>query len=292
MSYSTGPSASVAEIAALVERRPEGFSLEAPFYTSQEVYDLDMDAIFGGHWLFCRHRGRGARAGRLRHRRDRGLLDHHRARRRRGRPRAAQRVPAPGSRLLEDPCGAVGNLVCPYHQWTYRTDGSLIFAESPAARASTSRQFGLKQVHVRTLAGLIFVCLAEEPPTDFDEVAAVVEPYLTPYRLQRCQGRPPDRPDRGGELEAGDGEQPRVPPLRRLPPGAPHDVLPVPPLLRGGRHPADAPGVRALPGRVRAPGQRLHDQQAPPRHESRARQPPERLHDHAAAAGRRRCVLQ
>ena len=54
-----------------------------------------------------------------------------------------------GSRLLEDPCGSVGNLVCPYHQWTYRTDGSLIFAEGQSPSFDKS-QFGLKQVHVRT----------------------------------------------------------------------------------------------------------------------------------------------
>ena len=183
MSYSTGPSASVAEIAALVERRPEGFSLEGPLYTSQEVYDLDMDAIFGAHWLFVSTEAEVPEPG------DYVTIqigayslivvrdddEEIRALRNVCRHR--------GSRLLEDPCGSVGNLVCPYHQWTYRTDGSLIFAEGQSPSFDKSK-FGLKQVHVRTLAGLIFVCLADEPPEDFDEVAAVVEPYLTPYRLR------------------------------------------------------------------------------------------------------------
>ena len=96
-----------------------------------------------------------------------------------------------GSRLLEEPCGSVGNLVCPYHQWTYRTDGSLIYAEGQSPSFDKT-QFGLKQVHVRTVAGLIFVCLAEEPPADFDEVAAVLEPYLrrTASRRRRSRTRP------------------------------------------------------------------------------------------------------
>ena len=40
------------DLARLVGRRATGYSLEAPFYTSREVYDLDMDAIWTKHWLF------------------------------------------------------------------------------------------------------------------------------------------------------------------------------------------------------------------------------------------------
>ena len=183
MNLSTGPSASVAQIAALVERRREGYSLEAPFYTSQEAYDLDLEAIFGRHWLFCATEAEVAEPGDyvtveigkssiivVRDDDETVRALHNVCRHR-------------GARILEEPCGAVGNLVCPYHQWTYRTDGSLIFAESQPPGFDRER-FGLKPVHVRTLAGLIFVCLADEPPTDFDEVAAVIEPYLAPYRLR------------------------------------------------------------------------------------------------------------
>jgi Rieske 2Fe-2S family protein len=183
VSFMTGPAANVAEIAALVERREVGYSLEAPFYTSQAVYDLDMQAIFGAHWLFVSTEAEVPEPG------DYVTIqigayslivvrdddEEIRALRNVCRHR--------GSRLLEDPCGSVGNLVCPYHQWTYRTDGSLIFAEGQSPSFDKS-QFGLKQVHVRTVAGLIFICMADEPPEDFDEVAAVLEPYLTSYRIK------------------------------------------------------------------------------------------------------------
>ena len=43
----TGP-----DLVDLVARRVPGYSLEAPFYTSQEVFDLDMAAIWTKHWLF------------------------------------------------------------------------------------------------------------------------------------------------------------------------------------------------------------------------------------------------
>ena len=186
MSFKTGPAANVAEIAAMVERREVGYSLEAPFYASQEVYDLDMKVIFGQHWLFVSTEAEVPEPGDyvtveigtysliIVRDDDEEIRALHNVCRHRG------------SRLLEDPCGSVGNLVCPYHQWTYRTDGDLIFAEGQSP-SFDKLQFGLKQVHVRTVGGLIFVCLAEEPPEDFDEVAAVIEPYLTSYRLKEAK---------------------------------------------------------------------------------------------------------
>jgi Rieske 2Fe-2S family protein len=36
---------------------------------------------------------------------------------------------------------------------------------------------------VRTVAGLVFICVADEPPSDFDEVAGVIEPYVARYGL-------------------------------------------------------------------------------------------------------------
>jgi Rieske 2Fe-2S family protein len=45
----------------------------------------------------------------------------------------------------------------------------------------------LKPVHVKRLAGLIFVCLAAEPPDDFDAMAAQMEPYLAPHAVARTR---------------------------------------------------------------------------------------------------------
>ena len=87
-----------------------------------------------------------------------------------------------GSRILDDACGSVGNLVCPYHHWTYNVDGRLLHAENQPATFDRGR-FGLKPVHVRNVGGFVFICLADEPPADFDDVAARLEPYLAPYEL-------------------------------------------------------------------------------------------------------------
>jgi len=40
-----------ADIHALVDRRKKGYSLEAPFYLSEDIFALDMEAIFRKHWI-------------------------------------------------------------------------------------------------------------------------------------------------------------------------------------------------------------------------------------------------
>ena len=174
------------EVEALVKSREVGYSLEAPFYTSQEVFDLDVEAIFAKHWLFSAAEAEIPEAGDyvtvdigpysviILRDDDEEIRAFHNVCRHRG------------SRLLKDPCGEIGNIVCPYHQWTYRTDGSLIFAEAQPPTFDRSR-FGLKPVHVKNVAGLIFICLDQNPPADFDEVADFIEPYLTPYDLSNTK---------------------------------------------------------------------------------------------------------
>jgi Rieske 2Fe-2S family protein len=40
---------------------------------------------------------------------------------------------------------------------------------------------------VKALAGLIFVCLADEPPDDFDDMVQRMEPYLAPHGVARAK---------------------------------------------------------------------------------------------------------
>jgi Rieske 2Fe-2S family protein len=174
------------EIESLVKSREVGYSLDAPFYTSPEIFDLDVAAIFARHWLFSAAECEIPEAGDyltvdigpysviILRDDDEEIRAFHNVCRHRG------------SRLLKEPCGEVGNIVCPYHQWTYRTDGSLIFAESQPPTFDRSR-FGLKPIHLKNVAGLLFICFAENPPSDFDEVAEFLEPYLTPYAMSTAK---------------------------------------------------------------------------------------------------------
>ena len=177
-----------------------------------------------------------------------------------------------GSRLLKEPCGAVGNIVCPYHQWTYRTDGSLIFAESQPPTFDRSR-FGLRPIHVQNVAGLIFICLDENPPADFDEVASFIEPYLTPYELSNAKvAHQIDLPEEGNwklvmennrECQHCDGAHPELV----------TGLLPAVRLLRGRHHPPAAAGLRPVPGRGGRPRTGLRGPPVPAGRAARARHP-------------------
>ncbi|MGR8025142.1 SRPBCC family protein, partial [Burkholderia cenocepacia] len=43
---------------------------------------------------------------------------------------------------------------------------------------------GLKPVHIRSLEGLLFVCLSDDPPADFDAMAARLGPYIAPHNIR------------------------------------------------------------------------------------------------------------
>ncbi|MGW0825760.1 aromatic ring-hydroxylating oxygenase subunit alpha [Streptomyces sp. NPDC002845] len=171
------------DVVELVRRRRPGWSLQSPFYNDEDLYQLDVEAIFGRHWFFVGSEPEipepgdyvTVEVGRwsvivLRDD-DGGVRAFHNVCRHRG------------SRLLSDKGGTVGNLVCPYHHWTYDTTGRLLYAESTGEGFDPSC-FSLKQVHLRSISGLLFICLAAEPPEDIAEVAATVEPYLAPHALR------------------------------------------------------------------------------------------------------------
>jgi Rieske 2Fe-2S family protein len=40
---------------------------------------------------------------------------------------------------------------------------------------------------VKNLAGLIFICLADDPPSDFDDMARVMEPYIAPHDVKNTK---------------------------------------------------------------------------------------------------------
>ncbi|PAZ11266.1 (Fe-S)-binding protein [Streptomyces sp. SA15] len=176
----------VAETADLVARRPAGQSLEAPFYTGEEFFGLDIEAIFAGHWLFVAAEAEVSEPGDyvtvtlgpysvivVRDDEEDVRAFHNVCRHR-------------GARILNEERGSVGNIVCGYHHWTYGVDGRLLHAESQAP-GFDPKCFGLRSVHVRTVAGLVYICLADEPPADFDEIITRVEPYLAPHNLAKAK---------------------------------------------------------------------------------------------------------
>ena len=168
------------DIDRLIDERRPGYSLEAPFYISPEFFARDVEAIFASAWIFVASVAEVPEPGDfvtidigtysvIVIRDDDGIRAHHNVCRHRG------------TRLLGEPAGSVGNIVCSYHQWTYTPGGELISAGAQAPDFDPAC-FSLRSVSVRTIAGLIFLCLGPEPD-DIDEVAEVIAPYLAPHDI-------------------------------------------------------------------------------------------------------------
>jgi nitrite reductase/ring-hydroxylating ferredoxin subunit len=176
----------LASLRSLIARRQPGYSLEAPFYTSPDVFAADMEIIFGRHWIYACVEPEvpepgdyvtvslGRNSVVILRDDDMGLRAYHNVCRHRG------------AKLVHEESGAVGNIVCRYHQWTYNLEGRLIYADHMGAEFDTSC-FGLKPVHVRSVAGLVFICLAAEAPADIDAMDAAMTPYLAPHDLRNCK---------------------------------------------------------------------------------------------------------
>jgi len=167
---------------ALIATHASGYTLPAPFYLSQEVFEQDVARIFGRYWIYVGVESEIAEPGdfftveigsdSIIIVRDDDMAIHafHNVCRHRG------------ARLRSAGSGIVGNLVCPYHSWTYNLCGELIHNEHMGENFDRSK-FSLKSVHLENLAGLLFICLAEQPPQDFQVMRAALEPYIAPHEI-------------------------------------------------------------------------------------------------------------
>jgi Rieske 2Fe-2S family protein len=174
------------DLPTLLARRRPGYTLEAPFHTDDSIFRADLDLIFGRHWIYvgvepdvsaagdCMTVDIGPHAIIVARDDDMNLHAFYNVCRHRG------------ARLLYTAKTNVGNLVCPYHQWTYGLDGQLLFAAHMPEQFDTACH-GLRRAHIKSLAGLLFVCLADTPPDDFDDMAATIAPYIAPHDIRNCK---------------------------------------------------------------------------------------------------------
>jgi glycine betaine catabolism A len=182
----TAPQTSLPElrrhVAELLGGYRAGFALPGAFFNDERLYAAELEYLFGRHWLFVAAAAELPEGGDYRTyqigpwpifvlRRDDGeIVAFHNTCRHRG------------SRILQQESGiAATTLICPYHRWSYDLNGRVVSC-GPTGK-DPAEQRGLQAVHVRTLEGLVFVCLADAPPADFDEMAQAVAPYLAPHGL-------------------------------------------------------------------------------------------------------------
>ncbi|WP_206378372.1 aromatic ring-hydroxylating oxygenase subunit alpha [Sneathiella limimaris] len=169
----------------MLTRHVSGFSLEQDFYTSQAIYDFDLEHIFYKQWLFaipaCELQKSGdfvlhqvgAFSVILVLGEDKVIRAFHNTCRHRG------------SVICKSRKGRNPKLVCPYHQWTYDLDGKLLWARDMGEDFNPD-QYGLKPVHCRNVSGLIYICLAEVAP-DIEVFSDVAGRYLAPHDLENSK---------------------------------------------------------------------------------------------------------
>lgn len=173
------------DLDALLRSQPRGHSLARPFYTDPAVHAADLDLIWYREWIFAAPSAELPKPGayvtlQL------GAYPVVIVRGNDGRIRAFHNVCRHrGQRLCARPTGQTAKLVCPYHQWTYETDGRLLWARDMGPEFDASRH-GLKPVHCAEAAGMVFICLAETAP-DFAGLKAAADRYTAPHRMDEMK---------------------------------------------------------------------------------------------------------
>jgi len=168
----------------LAQCRP-GWSLARDFYTDPEVYRLELDRFWRTGWLLAGHSCEIPKPGdyfTLEVDTDSILVV-------RGEDRAIHALHNVcrhrGSLICEERAGHASRFICPYHQWTYRLDGSLL-ASRGMPEALDKSQFGLHRLQAQEVEGLIFLSLAEEP-APFEPARQALAPLLRPQGLARAR---------------------------------------------------------------------------------------------------------
>ena len=169
----------------LLNTRLKQFSLPQPMYNDPGLYDLDLDLLFGQRWVLagfeCQIREPGqyfvmelGRNSIIVIRDDKGQVNaffntcRHR-----------------GSRICDAEAGKVRRLVCPYHQWSYKLDGS--FSNAPNMHEGFDPTgLDLRPVNIEIIAGTIWLCTAAKAP-DFAPHADSVRPFLEPHNLAQAK---------------------------------------------------------------------------------------------------------
>ena len=170
---------------ALLDARQPGHSLPQGCYNDPDVFAFDLEAIHARHWILVGFDVElpdpgstlsvpiGRSSALIVRDRNGTLRGFHNTCRHRG-----AQLCAPGR-------GQRSWIICPYHQWTYDLDGRL--ANAPRMPDTFDRaQHGLRPIHVESVAGSVYVCLADDPPA-FDAFREQLTPLLAPHNLANAK---------------------------------------------------------------------------------------------------------
>ncbi|MBZ4021753.1 Rieske (2Fe-2S) protein [Rhodobacter sp. TJ_12] len=172
-------------IRAQLAARQKNYALPRDLYCDEAVFQADLDHVFAREWLFAVPSCQLVKAG------DYATLQVGAypvivVRGADGMIRAFHNVCRHrGQRLCAKAGGTAPKLVCPYHQWTYDLDGKLLWAKD-MQEDFDPRAHGLKKVHCVDIGGMVFICLAEVPPS-IAELAGALGRYLAPAGLKEAR---------------------------------------------------------------------------------------------------------
>ena len=175
----------LAKIGALLAARRPGHGLPQGLYNDPEAFAFDLEAIFGRSWLLAGFTCELPAAGGYLSTtvgpwpvlitRDRADVLHafHNSCRHRG------------AEICPEGTGSAARLVCPYHRWTYELSGELARATRMPADFDMASH-GLRPIHIEAMEGVIYICLADDPPP-FDDYRAAFTPLIAPHGLTNAK---------------------------------------------------------------------------------------------------------
>lgn len=170
---------------SLLKHHTAGSSLEQAFYTDPEIFNFEWQHIWKKYWLFAGTTAEIPKPGDyftyslqkdsiIIIRGNNGeVYAHYNTCRHRG------------SLICLDDKGNAPKLICPYHQWVYDKDGSLLKARLMPDDFDRSL-YGLHPVQVKVANGFIFISLSQNPP-DFTKVLKDYAPFLRPYKIDHAK---------------------------------------------------------------------------------------------------------
>jgi Rieske 2Fe-2S family protein len=156
--------------------------LGSRYFTTQEVFDLETERIFGRQWLCIGRAEEIQKPGDYRTCQIEGeplLL----VRGDDGRVRCFANVCRHrGALLCEPAAGRAQTFTCPYHRWTYDLRGNLVAGPTVERGQLDTTGLGLAEVAVESWHGLVFVNLAPRPP-DLAQTYAPLAERLDAWKL-------------------------------------------------------------------------------------------------------------
>ena len=150
------------KIKSLLNEQKPGFALLRAFYKDPDIYDEEISALFGRHWLYAGHVSQLPNIGDyllaefdtesviIVRKSETEFAAHMNVCRHRG------------SRVCLEQQGRAKHFTCPYHAWAYDLNGQLIAAAQMAEDFNKS-EYRLRVVHLENFHGFLLISLTDEP---------------------------------------------------------------------------------------------------------------------------------